>query len=85
MASEMGEYWRDVNGFRQNKRRGNMLASTDILSRSGIPFSTHNGGVHLVVAERWDYWPSTGLFIDRQTKKSGRGIFNLLRIVRRNS
>lgn len=85
MASEMGDYWRDVNSFRQNKRRENMLSSTEILDRANISYSSHNGGVHLIVAKRWDYWPSTGLFIDRQTKKQGRGIFNLLRIVRRDS
>lgn len=26
-----------------------------------------------------DYWPRTGLFIDRKDKKRGRGVFNLLK------
>lgn len=77
--SEMAEFWRDVKGFYQDKRRTNLQSSTEIIKKAGIPFTSKNNGIHLIVMERWDFWPSTGLFIDRQTKKKGRGVFNLLK------
>jgi hypothetical protein len=73
-----GDYWRDMRGYWQAKRRSNLVQSTAILECAGVPFKSKNNGVHLIVKDRWDYWPSTGLFIDRQTKKKGRGIKNLL-------
>lgn len=78
--SDTGDYWRDVNGFFQSKRRSNLESSTEIIESSGVPFVSKNNGVHLIVANRLDYWPSTGLFIDRETKKRGRGVRNLLRL-----
>lgn len=78
---DMGEFWNDVRGYRQAKRAANTNSSTGIMERSGVPFVSKNNGAHLIVADRWDYWPSTGLFIDRQTKKKGRGVNNLLRSV----
>jgi len=79
---DMGDFWRDVNGYYQAKRRSNLDRSTGIMECSGVPFASKNNGVHLIVADRWDYWPSTGLFIDRHTKKKGRGVNNLLRYAR---
>ena len=79
---DMGDFWRDANGYYQAKRRSNLDSSTGIMERSGVPFVSKNNGVHLIVADRWDYWPSTGLFIDRRTKKKGRGVNNLLRHAR---
>lgn len=80
--SEMGEFWRDVNGYGKQKRHSNMKSSTDLLTNQNIPFVSHNNGIHLVVLDRWDFWPSTGLFIDRKTSKKGRGVKNLLRIAK---
>ena len=79
---DMGDFWRGVNGYSQAKRWSNLESSTGIMERSGVPFVSKNNGVHLIVADRWDYWPSTGLFIDRITKKKGRGVNNLLRCAR---
>jgi hypothetical protein len=75
----MGEFWNDVRAYRQAKRAANLDSSTDILGRSGIPYVSKNNGVHLIVANKWDYWPSTGLFIERGTGRKGRGVRNLMR------
>lgn len=37
-----------------------------------------NGGVHLIVFDRFDFWPGSGLFIDRNTQERGSGIDALL-------
>jgi hypothetical protein len=76
--SDLGDDMRAFRAYAQAKRRSNTESSTSIIEGSGIPFESKNNGAHLIVAGRWDYWPSTGLFIDRETKKKGRGVFNLL-------
>ena len=80
---DVGDYWRDTRGYYQEKRAKNTASSTAILEREKIPFTSHNGGVHLVICDAWDFWPSTGLFIERATGKKGRGVFNLLKLIRK--
>lgn len=84
----------DVDGYteaydalreeRTDKRRRNTEASTRILIEKGIEFQSHNDGVHLVVGA-FDFWPSTGLFMDRRTRGRGRGVFNLIKLLKKGS
>lgn len=67
---------------RQRKER-NRAGGHARLTELGIPFTEKNGGVHLIVAARWDYWPSTGLWICRTTKRSERGIRSLIKEIQR--
>lgn len=80
---DVGEFWRDVGpGLREAsraKKKRNQCQSDMILQSHDIQFESHNDGLHLVVSGSFDFWPSTGKFIDRKTGKSGRGIFNLLK------
>jgi hypothetical protein len=78
----MNEAFKGSYDYQRQKKQNNLSQSTDILIKNKIAFESHNNGIHLVVMNRWDYWPSTGLFIDRTNKKQGRGIFNLLRLAR---
>jgi hypothetical protein len=84
MASEMSEFWKDFNCASQGKRHSNLKNSTELLLKSGFPFVSKNNGVHLIVMDRYDYWPSTGLFIDRLTSRKYRGINQLLKMIRRS-
>lgn len=61
------------------KRSLNTAASTQLLIDKGVPFTSHNNGAHLVVDGRFDFWPSTGLWIARNRRSQGRGVFVLLR------
>lgn len=63
----------------KEKRKGNREWSTNLLQTRGVPFVSKNLGAHLIVAERFDFWPGTGLFIERKTGKKGRGVHKLLR------
>ncbi len=81
-SSEIGEDFAALKKDRQAKKLRNKQDSTDILLTNGLEFDSHNNGVHLVVKHNGnfvDYWPSTGKFIFRGTKVTGRGIFNLLK------
>jgi hypothetical protein len=75
--------WKLISDFFKEKRKSNTINSTDLLIKFGIPFESKNYGAHLVVDCNIDFWPSTGLFINRKTKKKGRGISNLLKLLKK--
>lgn len=53
------------------------------LKEKNIPF-IQKGEFHYFVANTWDYWPRTGLIINRKNKKRSRGIFNLIKLYKRD-
>jgi len=86
--SEVGEISAAVKDANKEKKRKNQESSTQILIDKGVKFESKNGGNHLVVTGKEsiiDFWPSTGKFITRNGKlKSGRGVFNLLKLCEKN-
>lgn len=81
--NETTEMWNDYHNLRNNKKRDNQEYSTNLLKENDIPFESKNFGVHLIVMNRWDFWPSTGLFIDRKNQRRNRGVRNLLKLAKR--
>lgn len=79
--SEMAEVWSDLREHSQRKKRSNLASSTALLNHNGIPFVSHNNGIHLVVTKgdkTIDYWPSTGLWWIRGTRNKRRGVKRLV-------
>jgi hypothetical protein len=52
--------------------------SLKLLRDRDIPFVVKNGGAHIIVNGRIDFWPGTGLWIERGGPR-GRGVKDLLR------
>ncbi|PHS13510.1 MAG: hypothetical protein COA78_07160 [Blastopirellula sp.] len=80
---DMGDMYRDMTEYKKTKRASNTQSSTDILTKTGIPFSSKNGGAHLIVGSGElvaDFWPSTGKWIVRKGKE-GRGVFKLIKLM----
>jgi len=78
--SDIGELFGAARVASQEKRSANLGSSVELLTSSGVPFEKLSE-YHYLVAGRYDFWPSTGLFIDRKTKSKSRGILELLKIV----
>ncbi len=81
--SEIGETWAAYKEALGEKKEQNRIRSTDLLEEHKVPFKSLNGGNHLEVtgqAHTFDFWPTTGKFINRDTNTSGRGIFKLLKL-----
>ncbi|AZS50682.1 hypothetical protein DM558_07770 [Entomomonas moraniae] len=81
----MGDIFRDWSEIKKKKRQSNLAYSTNLLIEQGIAFESKNGGVHLIVKADdtlIDFWPSTGFFTNRKAKRSGRGVRNLIKLVR---
>jgi hypothetical protein len=52
------------------------------LIEAGIAFVAHNGGAHIVIGQRFDFWPGTLRWADRVTKRTGHGTASLIVAVR---
>lgn len=76
---DIGDLFNDIKEEKKEKRAKNATSSRDILISRKVPFKELSSD-HLRVAE-YDFWPSTGLFIHIKTKKRGRGVFNLIKIL----
>lgn len=86
---DQGEYFRDLREFQKDERQRRRIEAPRILAQHDVGFRSHNGGSHLVVRGRVDFWPGTGRWQERPTDladpngktRYGRGIFSLLRFL----
>ena len=83
--SDTAETFRAFREHGKEKREHNRNWSADHLEASGIPYVTKNDGAHLIIADRWDFWPGTGRWIDRttKTKHTNRGIRSLIAVIKK--
>lgn len=87
LVGDIGDYWNDVspalNQYSKQKRWSNLDSSKKILQDAGVLFEEKANG-HIIIHEgdKYDFWATTGLFINRKTKQRGRGVFNLLKKIR---
>lgn len=74
--SGLAQDFRSLHAAGKARRASNRERSVAILQEKGIEFERFSES-HLRIG-RFDFWPGTGLFINRDTKREGRGVFNLL-------
>ena len=82
--SEIGETFQSLREMSQSKRATNRKESARLLTKRGIAFVVKNNGAHLIVQGRRstiDFWPGTGLWIDRDTNTTGRGVQKLITFI----
>ena len=84
--SEHGEFWRDMKHIMkyrsQEKRESNYENAIRILQHEDIPHEEKANGHFVVKADdgsTYDFWATTGLYIQRKTQYRGRGIRNLVK------
>lgn len=76
---DAGQLWRDVHAAQRQKRAENRERSAGALTEAGISYVVKNDGAHLIVADQWDFWPGTGLWMNRGNRRQhGRGVFRLI-------
>jgi len=75
---DIGEHFSALRKHSQAKRKNNLDYAITKLQKLNIVFKILNPNGHLLIDE-YDFWPTTGLFINRNTKQKGRGINNLIR------
>jgi len=86
--SDIGEDFAAMKAHSKLKKERNLAYSTNLLVESGIEFESKNNGVHLIVTSDLgliDFWPSTGKFKVRSQTKYGRGVKNLINLIKRKT
>ena len=78
--SDDGNMWEAIHEEKKKKRLNNQIQSLKILEKEGIKVKRFSDW-HYKVGD-YDFWPTTGKFINRVTKEGGRGVFNLLKILK---
>ena len=64
------------------RRAINRTLSVRRLREAGIAFEERNHGAHLIVAGAWAFFPGTGAFHHLHGSQEGRGVFNLIKIIK---
>lgn len=75
----MKEYFSMMREEKQKKKVKMSEAFMKAIAESGLHFRIKNGGYHVVIDDRVDCWPTSGRWIVRSTKETGRGIQSLMR------
>ena len=87
--SEMGEAFEGWREMKQQKRASNRETSILLLLSRGIGIEAiKNIDAHVIVNHGGhvvDFWPGTGLWIDRATKCKKRGVLKLITFVTKKS
>ncbi len=84
--SDMGEAFEGWRAMKQEKRAKNRQTSREQLVSADVEFTESNLGAHLIVTrgkEVVDFWPGTGLWHVRHSSKKGRGVFGLIKFLKR--
>jgi hypothetical protein len=79
--SEIGEMWAAVKAQQREEKAVRRAESAAALERAGYSFSEHNNGLHLIIYRPYgtfDFWPSTGKWMQRGTKVKRHGLVHLL-------
>jgi predicted Ser/Thr protein kinase len=77
--SELGDTFKALHEYKKEKKANNIDGSLSLLESMGVEHKVLSyNNHHTLVVGRIDFWPSTGKWIDRKTKRYGRGIRKLL-------
>lgn len=74
--SELGDLYAAWREHKREKKRANRSTSLGLLAQHGHLVEVLSQDHYRIGA--FDFWPSTGLFINRETQKRGRGVFKLM-------
>jgi hypothetical protein len=82
--SELSETFQALRELKKGKKSGNVESSLSWLKRAGIPYVVLNGAnYHTLVAEKFDFWPSTGKWRKRGSNRWSRGVRSLIFAVKK--
>jgi len=81
---DVGDDYRAFKEMRRQKRWENYERARELLyvNKDIITSLVEKPNGHFIINDEYDFWATTGLFIQRKTRKRGRGINNLLAAIR---
>ena len=79
LDAEVKEYYTALRVQSGEKRADNRAYAITRLNTAGIKYEIKNKGAHIIIADRWDFWPGTGKWRDRKCNKYYRGIESIIK------
>lgn len=73
------ELWKDYRNKSREKRNDNLQKTRELLIKNKVVMEEKENGHFIINAGAFDFWGTTGLYINRKTGKRGRGVFSLLK------
>ena len=73
------ELWTAFKEESRSLKEANKSKHTQDLIDLSIPFESKNFGYHLIIDGKVDYWPSTGKWFVRDSKKKGSGFNKMIK------
>jgi len=81
---DMGDLWREHREHKQEKKRSNITSSIHLIEKladeSKLELKKLSNEHYRIGL--YDFWPSTGRYMHVTTKKKGRGVFNLIKLLK---
>lgn len=62
-----------------------VAAARDALAAEGITWKEFNNGTHLRVADKYDFFPTTGVYIPRKNGQGGHGVEGLIAAINKDA
>ncbi len=81
--SELSETFQALKELKKEKKEGNVESSLSWLKREEISYVILNhANNHSLVADKYDFWPSTGKWRRRGSDRWWRGVAHLVRVIK---
>ncbi len=77
----LSEVYHEMNQQRKLRRYNRTVIAPSILTENNIIFTVHNGGAHIVIGKKIDFWPGTTRWYVRETKHTRFGIGKLIKFI----
>ena len=81
--SELGEMYAAMRGRSADRKARRRTSAPAGLASRGVAFESKNEGAHLIVdggtLGKIDFWPGTGLWVERKSGRRRRGFGALVR------
>lgn len=77
--SDLGDHFQAMKDHGKERKRYNLERSLGLLRANKVEFTKLTDHHYRIGV--YDFWPSTGVYLNRETKKKGRGVFNLIKKV----
>lgn len=82
-CDSLGCTFREMKELSKKKKKSNVESSLQMLTKSGIEARPLNIYLNHYRVMRFDFWPSTGVFYCAYTKEKGRGVRNLINVLKK--
>ena len=81
--SDIGDDFKALKEISDRKKAKNLVSSEQLLINNNVKYKKFTDYHFRLLDYPYDFYSSTGVYINTKTKQQGRGVFNLLKVIGR--